>query len=132
MKKSGFMLLEVMLAVFIFAMTSVSIIQIQFRVLRRAVDDRELTMHLFRLKKELYSMLLHPEKKVYKKKIDLEDPELTIEKEQRLIDQKSSFAPWANQLAAVTIQGSWKLGAEKRSTRFAGIVYQKQEDKKNA
>ncbi len=132
MKKSGFMLLEVLLAVFIFAMTSVSIIQIQFKVLRRAVDDRELTMHFFRLKKELYTMLLNPEKKMYKKKFLLEDQDLTIEKEQRLIHQKSAFAPWSNQLAAVTIEGSWKLGSEKRSTRCAGIIYQKQEDKKNA
>lgn len=131
-QQSGFMLLEVMLAVFIFAMTSTSIIQIQFRVLRRAVDDRELTIHLFRLKKELYNMLLHPDTKLYKKKIELENPTLKIEKEERTIHPKSSLAPFANQLTAVTVEASWLLGAEKRSTRMAGLVYQKKEEKKNA
>ena len=130
--KKGFLMVEVLIAIFILMFTTVNIINIQFRALYRAADDRDEITHLFKLKKELYDMLLFPEKKHFKKKVIEEDAALTIFKEQRDLEQKSSLAPFKKQLAAVLVDGKWKFNESARSSRLAGIIYRYNQEEKRA
>ncbi len=131
-KKNGFMMMEVLIAIFILMFTTVNIINVQFRALYRAADDRDEIMHLFKLKKELYEVLLFPEKKDFKRKLVFEDEGLTIIKEQRPIAEKSSLASLSSQLAAVTIDGSWKSQNKARTSRLSGIIYHQQQEPTHA
>ncbi len=131
-KKNGFMMMEVLIAIFILMFTTVNIINVQFRALYRAADDRDEIMHLFKLKKELYELLLFPEKKDFKRKLVLENESLTIIKEQRPIDSKSSLASLSSQLATVTVDGSWKAQNKARSSRLSGIIYHHQQETTHA
>ena len=130
--KHGFMMVEVLVAIFILMFTTTNIINLQFRGLYRAADDRDEIMHLFRLKKELYNLLLFPEKQHFKRKQVEEDPDLTMMKEQRPLESKSSLASFSKQLAAVTVDGSWQQNGKNRSTRLAGIIYHYNQEEKRA
>ncbi|MBL4588242.1 hypothetical protein JKY79_02775 [Candidatus Babeliales bacterium] len=130
--KRGFLMVEVLVSIFILMFTTVNIINLQFRALYRAADDRDEIMHLFKLKKELYNMLLFPEKKHFKNKIVEEDSELTILKEQRDLEQKSSLSPLKKQLASVIVDGKWKFNNNDRSSRLSGIIYNYNQEEKRA
>lgn len=130
--KKGFLMIEVLIAIFILMFTTVNIINIQFRALYRAADDRDEIMHLFKLKKDLYNLLLFPEKKHFKNKIIEEESGLIIFKEQRDLEQKSSLSPLKKQLASILVDGKWKFNENTRSSRLAGIIYQYNQEEKRA
>jgi prepilin-type N-terminal cleavage/methylation domain-containing protein len=117
MIRPGFTFVEVLLALVILTMTTFNLSKIQIRALFRIVDDRN-------------EIIQADKEKEVKKKVTFDDTKLTVNIEQRPVDEKSSLAFLNNQLAVIEAQGVWDGRSGKNSTRLASFVYSPREEKR--
>lgn len=141
-KKSGFTIIEVLLALFILVSALYVLSGTQIRMVQRVMRRRDEIDRIFLLKKEWYAAFILPWKEGRKPvKRLVSNPEVRIITDKRKL-KKSLLNPTAKKdedtevqdpLLQISTTGEWQMGTYKERMTLLGFVYtpSKKEEKKS-
>lgn len=148
-KRSGFTIIEVLLALFILVSSVYVLSNVQIRSVRRVFRDRDEVDRVFLVKKEWMQAYITPfqdkndqEIKPVKRDYVEPMPEVKIVTARNMLARsllgktKKDDTSKGNQdpLELITTEGTWQKGEAKESIKFVGMVYkpvEKDKKKKN-
>lgn len=119
--RSGFTLVEVLIALFIISTAIFALSELQVRSVLRVWDAREEIDRLYYIKKYLYRGTLD-EKQTTRRVRDFEDPAMRLVVEAEDISKRSSLAPYAKDLRLLKSSGIWERGTKERSLDMVAII----------
>lgn len=128
-KKSGFTLIEVLLALAILAASSYLLSGLQIRGLLKLRNSRELVERIYLLKKQLYLFLINPPTNEKPIKIESELPAIKIVAVRKQISKKSAFAGISPSLYFIDATGTWKGWGVEQKESMMSLVYCPQPEK---
>jgi type II secretory pathway pseudopilin PulG len=133
MRRAGFTLVEVLMAMGIVIFAVSLIADLQFRSLIRMTRDRDDIEKVYLVKQELFKHMLEPQKEKKKYTAALENPEIKFSTQVDPINPKSALADLKENLLLVRTEGLWKHDNVKRSTSILALVFKpipKKDEKK--
>ena len=130
MKKPGFTLIEVLLAMFILISAVYVLSDLQIRSFFRVLSDREMVEATFLAKKNFYAVFSYQPTKIKKIVIKNEEPEVKVVTEGVEISEKSSLKSLKNKLQWIQTEGTWKNAGKICSTRMRGLMVRPEEKEK--
>lgn len=129
-KNNAFTFAEVLLSLFILAVSMYIFSDLQFRSVRKVRNKHEEVSRIFFIKKYLYKLYINPpikDKPIIEK---IETPEITIKAHKQEINKKkSSLKKFFNDIDIIWSEGTWKSGFEKRTIKMISFVAKPQEKK---
>lgn len=136
-KKNGFTLLEVILALFILVSAVTIISNTQFRAIFTLWKGREKIDRVFFIKKDLLDIFFKiPEKQKEIARIKdrpivttLENPEIKISSTLLEINKKSSLKNFIDFIDVVKTSGEWKSGTSNMKIEMLAFVQKEKEEK---
>ncbi len=129
MKRAGFTLIEVLMAMGVLIIAVSIIANLQLRSLLRMTRDRDDIEKVYLLKQELFKHFLEQQKQKKKFTSSLENPEIKFTTNVDQIHSKSALADLKENLLWVKTEGQWKLDNDKRSTNMVALVFKPREKK---
>lgn len=129
MKRAGFTLIEVLMAMGVLIIAVSIIANLQLRSLLRMTRDRDDIEKVYLVKQELFKHLLEQQKQKKKFTSSLENPEIKFTTNVDQIHSKSALADLKENLLWVKTEGQWKLDNDKRSTNMVALVFRPREKK---
>ena len=128
-KSSAFSLLEVLLALFVLAVSMTILTNLQIRSIGRVGRNREEIEYSFIIKKQLYDLFLHPPKNKKPRKEVLEEPAIKLESRKVSLHKKSSLFPlFKDSIAIIRSQGEWKGNRIKKTMTMISFVFEKEKN----
>ena len=113
MKRQGFTIVEVMVALFISSTSIFLLSELQMRSMLKVWQSREDIDRVYVVKKYLYRMYLKPED-ARKTSQKFEDPSMHMVIQPVAINKKSSLAPFAQKLHFLAATATWSRGTAQR------------------
>lgn len=129
MKRAGFTLIEVLMAMGVLIIAVSIIANLQLRSLLRMTRDRDDIEKVYLVKQELFKHFLEQQKQKKKFTSSLENPEIKFTTNVDQIHSKSALADLKENLLWVKTEGQWKLDNDKRSTNMVALVFKPREKK---
>lgn len=129
-KKSGFTLIEVLLALAILAASSYILSGLQIRALLKLRASREFVERIYLLKKQLYLFLINPPKSDKPVKIESSAPAVKLVSVRKQISKKSAFAGISPSLYLVESTGTWKGWSADQKESMISFVYAPEPEKR--
>ncbi len=137
--RSGFTLIEVLLAFSILISSMFVLSNAQIKYMRRVLRDREDVERIFLAKKEYYQAYLMPPKEEKPIKRELTNPEVRITTETKKLkhslfsvskktEEKKTDAG-KQPLRLIVTEAFWKSGAFDNTITLVGVVYQPPQEK---
>ncbi len=108
-RRSGFTIVEVMIALFIASTTLFVLSELQLRSMLKVWQSREDIDRVYVVKKFLYRMYLNPDE-IRRTSQKFEEPSMLMRIEPVPIHKKSSLAPYAKHLQFLKATATWSRG----------------------
>ncbi len=121
LRKVGFTILEVMLALFILSTTLFVLSELQVRSMLRVWHSREDVDRVYVLKKYLYRMYFNP-KEARKTTQKFDDPSMHMSIEPKPIHKKSALAAYAKKLQMLDAKATWSRGTATRTLQLYALI----------
>jgi Tfp pilus assembly protein PilV len=122
-KNRAFTFAEVLLSLFVLAISIYILTSLQFRSINKIRKSSEIIDRLFYVKKYLYKLYLTPLEKGKSIKETIENPDVTITANKAKIDvKKSSLKEFAKRAEIIWSQAEWQRGPDKRKIKMISFV----------
>ena len=121
-KKNGFTIIEVLLAMFILVSSVYVLSNLQIRSIFRVLKDRDEIDRVFLVKKELYLAMFDKEKSNKRTTTEIEDLSTKIVTEPVSVEKKSSLKDLTGEVRLLKSVGSWEKDMKKREIVMVSII----------
>ena len=121
-KKNGFTIIEVLLAMFILVSSVYVLSNLQIRYIFRVLKDRDEIDRVFLVKKELYLAMFDKEKSNKRTTTEIEDLSTKIVTEPVSVEKKSSLKDLTGEVRLLKSVGSWEKDMKKREIVMVSII----------
>ena len=123
----SFTLPEVLLALFVLAVSMTILSNLQIRAITRVGNNRENTEYIFIAKKKITELFLKPPKNTKPLKETLETPPLKIESKKIPLHKKSSLYPlFKDRIALLQTVVEWNHGSSKKNSELVTFILEKE------